>query len=187
MLGLAVHPGTHRRAATTPPRKGGLTLDSRRGDAIIFDTRLWHRSGHQFSADKAAKQLRAHKADAPPADTAKRSSVPMRSLLTLSYGVLSEHGSGRHPHPNLFSIAHAKAIRMRNQLVTNRVPGCNVTLPQAALALGTVRTRPNDRSAMENEALRCVRRAIDADIQASAQRPHAKKLAAPSRAERSYM
>lgn len=160
-LGLVLQPGTHRHERAS--RRRGVTISSRRGDAIIFDTRLWHRSGQLLAATVLERTLKheshsRRSAAAPRGDTSTRPSLSrrlpsekLRALLTLSYGV---RGSA-------FSAAHEDAMRMRYRLLTDPAL-CNITLG--------LRTRPRSTTppAEHAAAVLCVRSAVANDMRARA-------------------
>lgn len=107
---------------------------------ILFDTRLWHRSGVQFRVREHDKVLRQEEMRRGPLE------MKHRMLLTLSYGV----GGSR------FSRAHEHAMSMRNRLLTD--PGlCNLSL-----GLSTRHAR-RDQPSQAATSL-CVRHTIEEDI-----------------------
>jgi len=85
-----------------------VVVSSRAGDAVVFDTLTWHRSGmtlwnSSFRADGSWRTGPQHR----------------RLLLTLSYGA-----------PSAFSDAYEHAMRMRNRLLTD-ASLCKLTLESA--------------------------------------------------------
>lgn len=139
--------GTRREAASASARcarEAAVTVRTRLGDAVIFDTRAVHRSG--TSAAARALKARAHRA-MPAPRTAAPSAGPARGgdgdgyrmLMTLSYGA-----SG----PCVHCDAHARALRLRNRLLTD-ASLCNLTL-------GT--------GSRDSAGRRCVRRLVAAEL-----------------------
>jgi len=59
-LGLVVQPGTHRVRADGPypPNHTHRVISSQLGDALVWDTRLWHRSGVESWSELAERRLK---------------------------------------------------------------------------------------------------------------------------------
>ena len=85
-------------------RRDGVVLPSGLGDALLFDTRVQHRSGRDGWSVRVQRMWE------------KQVKHRNRKLLTLSYGA-----------PSAFSDAHERAVGMRNRLLTEKGL-CNLTL-----------------------------------------------------------
>lgn len=102
-MAMLIRRGSHKVAMADSNYGEEATVHTRRGDAIIFDTRAWHRSG---KGGGGAGQRFAR----------WQSARGHRKLLTLSYGA-----------PSAFADAHERAMRMRNRLLSE--PSlCNLSL-----------------------------------------------------------
>jgi hypothetical protein len=122
-MGLVVKPGTHTlEAINATSHPGGVVIGSGLGDAIVFDTRLWHRSGHSQVAIRHGYRMHwLERASHAPSKATRRLAPRHRALLTVSYGL---PGSA-------FARAHEAAMAMRYKLLTDaRV--CNATRERAS-------------------------------------------------------
>ena len=87
-LRLVLKPGTHTSEAATS--RDGVALATRLGDAVIFDTRLWHRPvvpGHPQDRQLHHAESRRHEHDSRQPKQRRQRAPKRRALLTLSYGL----------------------------------------------------------------------------------------------------